>query len=192
MKEESGEFWRQKFSEMQKKNMKALGRDRMNMQNVEELVNNFCRLHPTVKNTLKITSNSADWELPLNAELKMRFFIQGQVKGSIMQRAGAGYVKVADAKFFSDPIPEITEFLAEFAGYERELNSWQTEREKLVKVQKLTGEMIKALLKKKFAGQNVLWNLEANNQNFSLTIEKDGKSIIHLITENFVTEINDL
>lgn len=193
MDEQTGDFWRVKFSEMQKKNMKASGRKRMNLQNVEELVADFSRRHPDTENSLTVNGTSADWEIPLSSGLKMRFFIQAQVKGSLLQRTGAGFVKVADAKFFSDPIPEICEFLSAFAGYERELNSWQTEREKIQKVQALTAEMIKALLKKKFAGQNVLWHIEPKNQNFSLSVEKDGKNSVHLITSSdFVTEISNL
>ena len=176
MEEDTGDFWRLKFSEMQKKNMKASGRERMSLQNVKELVSRFENAHPGVNSKLTINAGSADWEIPLNSELKMRFFIQSQVKGTI-----------------SDPIPEISGFLSNFNFYERELYSLQVEQEKFQKVQKLTGEFIKALLKKKFDEQNILWNLEPNNQNFTLTLKKDGNEFRHLITlSNFSTEIADL
>ncbi len=193
MEEDTGDFWRLKFSEMQKKNMKASGRERMSLQNVKELVSRFKNAHPGVNSKLTINAGSADWEIPLNSELKMRFFIQSQVKGTILQRVGNGFLKIADAKFFSDPIPEISDFLSNFNFYERELYSLQVEQEKFQKVQKLTGEFIKALLKKKFDEQNILWNLEPNNQNFTLTLKKDGNEFRHLITlSNFSTEIADL
>lgn len=193
MEDNTGEFWRTRFVELQKINMRATGRERMNMETAPALIKEFESKNPGVNSKVTVNETNVDWEIILSAELKMRFFVQSQVKGSIMQKVDAGFVKLADAKFFSNPIPEIQDFVEKFNGLQQEFSDWKIQSQKYGKLQKITGEIIKALVMDKIKGQNIQWQLETENSDFILIIEEKGERTEHHISmADFVSDVEKI
>lgn len=193
MEDNTGEFWRTRFVELQKINMRAAGRERMNMETAPALIKEFEEKNPGVNSKVTVNETNVDWEIILSAELKMRFFVQSQVKGSIMQKVDAGFVKLADAKFFSNPIPEIQDFVEKFSDMQQEFSDWKIQGQKYGKLQKITGEFIKAIVMKKIKGQNIQWQLETGASNFVLLVEKNGGRTEYQISmADFVSEVEKI
>lgn len=193
MEDNTGEFWRTRFVELQKINMRAAGRERMNMETAPALIKEFEEKNPGVNSKVTVNETNVDWEIILSAELKMRFFVQNQVKGSIMQKVDAGFVKLADAKFFSNPIPEIQDFVEKFSDMQQEFSDWKIQGQKYGKLQKITGEFIKAIVMDKIKGQNIQWQLETNASNFVLLVEKNGgRKEYQISMADFVSEVEKI
>ncbi|MDY2824842.1 MAG: hypothetical protein SOT45_03560 [Treponema sp.] len=193
MEDNTGEFWRTRFVELQKINMRAAGRERMNMETAPALIKEFEEKNPGVNSKVTVNETNVDWEIILSAELKMRFFVQNQVKGSIMQKVDAGFVKLADAKFFSNPIPEIQDFVEKFSDMQQEFSDWKIQGQKFGKLQKITGEFIKAIVMDKIKGQNIQWQLETDASNFVLLVEKNGgRKEYQISMADFVSEVEKI
>ena len=193
MEDNTGEFWRTRFVELQKINMRAAGRERMNMETAPALIKEFEEKNPGVNSKVTVNEINVDWEIILSAELKMRFFVQNQVKGSIMQKVDAGFVKLADAKFYSNPIPEIQDFVEKFGDMQQEFSDWKIQGQKYGKLQKITGEFIKAIVMKKIKGQNIQWQLETGASNFVLLVEKNGgRKEYQISMADFVSEVEKI
>ena len=79
MEDNTCEFWRTRFVELQKINMRAAGRERMNMETAPALIKEFEEKNPGVNSKVTVNETNVDWEIILSAELKMRFFVQNQV-----------------------------------------------------------------------------------------------------------------
>lgn len=193
MEDNTGEFWRTRFVELQKINMRASGRERMNMETAPALIKEFEEKNPGVNSKVTVNETNVDWEIILSAELKMRFFVQNQVKGSIMQKVDAGFVKLADAKFYSNPIPEIQDFVEKFSDMQQEFSDWKIQGQKYGKLQKITGEFIKAIVMNKIKGQNIQWQLETDASNFVLLVEKNGgRKEYQISMADFVSEVEKI
>ena len=193
MEDNTGEFWRTRFVELQKINMRAAGREKMNMETAPALIKEFEEKNPGVNSKVTVNETNVDWEIILSAELKMRFFVQNQVKGSIMQKVDAGFVKLADAKFFSNPIPEIQDFVEKFSDMQQEFSDWKIQGQKFGKLQKITGEFIKAIVMDKIKGQNIQWQLETGASNFVLLVEKNGgRKEYQISMADFVSEVEKI
>lgn len=193
MEENVGEFWRTRFVELQKTNMRASGRDRMNMENASELIREFEAANPEINSKVTVNVTNVDWEIILSPELKLRFFIQSQVKGSIMQKVDAGFVKIADAKFFSNPVPEIQFFVENFNSLQEEFSVWKIQSQKYAKIQKIAGELIKALAIKKFKGKNIQWQLESRASDFVLITEENNERAEYQISmADFVSDVEKI
>lgn len=193
MEDNTGEFWRTRFVELQKINMRVAGRERMNMETAPALIKEFEEKNPGVNSKVTVNETNVDWEIILSAELKMRFFVQNQVKGSIMQKVDAGFVKLADAKFFSNPIPEIQDFVEKFSDMQQEFSDWKIQGQKYGKLQKITGEFIKAIVMKKIKGQNIQWQLETDASHFVLLVEKNGgRKEYQISMADFVSEVEKI
>ena len=193
MTEEAGDFWRTKFAALQQKNMTATGRIRLTVQNIREEAAAFSEKFPSVPISLSENGSGMEFEAELSSELKIRLFVQNQVKGSILQRTEAGFIKLGDAKFWTNPFPELDDFVNHFDEYQAELEEWSAGRQKFLKMQRLTGEMIKSILRKKLDGKGVVWFLEPTDSAFILTTENAGnKQTYNLSMSRFVQEINEL
>jgi hypothetical protein len=193
MTEETGDFWRTKFAALQQKNMTATGRIRLTVQNIREEAAAFSEKFPSVLVSVSENGSGMEFEAELSFELKIRLFVQNQVKGSILQKTDAGFIKLGDAKFWTNPFPELEDFVNHFKEYQSELEEWSTGRQKFLKMQKLTGEMIKSILKKKLDGKGLVWFLEPTDSAFILTTENAGNKQTHRLSMScFVQEINEL
>lgn len=188
------DFWKDIFVHMQHKNMVRVGAERLYVQDCQAAFDRFALIHPEIQPEITNAETYKTWEIFISDTIKLRLFIQNQIKGTLLQRNGGELVKIADAKFPNNPFPEIEEFLSKKDEYLRQLHKEIQVHTRDVKKQKLTGEFIKAHLIKKFFGRNdVIWSLEPAGNDFILKLknQKEEKNIT-LSCENYIKLIEAL
>lgn len=175
------DFWKEIFVHMQHKNMMRQNATKLTMQNAQEEFEHFELYHPEIKTEITNAGSYVTWEIFVTNNIKLRLFIQSQIKASFLIKENGDLTKIADAKFPNNPFPEILEMLKNKNVYERELHQKTEEAIKISKKQKLIAEFIKANLKKKYENQtDVMWNLEIRKEDFllKLTVAGDTKEIL--------------
>jgi len=188
------DFWKEIFVHMQHKNMVRVGAERLTMDNCNAAFEHFSLVHPEIHAEITNSSGYKTWEIFVTDTVKLRLFIQSQIKGTLLQRTGGDLVKMADAKFFNNPFPEIEEFISKKDEYLVELHSKIKTHVRETKQQKLAGEFIKANLKIKYLEQSdVIWSLEPVNNGFNLKIQKgkDSKTVM-LNCKDYIKQLNSL
>jgi len=188
------DFWKEIFVHLQHKNMIRIGAERLYVQDCDKAFERFALAHPDIQTEITRSENYATWEIFISDTVKLRLFLQNQIKGSLLQKSGGDLVKICDAKFPNNPFPEIEEFLSHRNEYLVELHSKLENSIRVTKKQKLTGEFIKAHLKKKFDNQKeIIWTLEPEKNDFKLTLQKgkDSKTIT-VSCKNYIEEISAL
>lgn len=188
------DFWKEIFVHMQHKNMVRVGAERLSLSDCEQAFSRFNIAHPDIQAEITDSSSYKTWEIFISDTIKLRLFIQTQIKGTLLQRNGGDLVKIADAKFPNNPFPEIEEFLSKRNDYLKELHYKLENSVRMEKVQKLTGEFIKANLKKHFAEKkDTIWTLEPEGQDFKLTLQtgKESKTI-SLSCNDYRNQIKEL
>lgn len=187
------DFWKDIFVHMQHKNMVRTDGNIMSVSEAPKIFERFSLSHPEFNPEVTITSSYATWELFLTDNIKLRLYIQNGIKASLLQKNGEDLVKIADAKFRVNPFPEIEEIIKTSHTLNQELNKNIEENIKYKKQQKLTSEFIKAILKTKLNGKNIIWNLNICQKDFKLEIQKnsDTKSFdIHL--HNYKNDLDSI
>ncbi len=186
------DFWKELFVHLQHKNMVRQGAERLTLADVPAAFDRFAFAHPELVITSEIKPSSATWEVPVTTTIRLRLFIQNQIKASLLQRQGHDYVKIADAKFPYNPFPEISEFLSRSGQFEVELHSRQEGALRNNRRIKLAENFIKAALEKKFCNSGIAWKLEtSSDNNFCLTIGTGPSEKKYTLTaEKFFTELS--
>lgn len=188
------DFWKDIFVHMQHKNMMRSGAERLSLQDAPAAFERFALAHPELQPEITNAASYVTWEIFVSDNVKLRLFIQSQIKGTFLQRSGGDLVKIADAKFFNNPFPEIEEFLKNKNELLRELHKKIEVNNHESKRMKLVEQFVKAHLKKKFDGQNdVIWSLETCKEDFKLNLQvgKESKTIT-LTCNNYISEIQSL
>lgn len=188
------DFWKEIFVHLQHKNMVRCGAERLYLQDCDKAFERFSIAHPDIQAEITKTETYATWEIFISDNVKLRLFIQNQIKGSLMQKSGGDLVKIADAKFPNNPFPEIEEFLSRRNDYLRELHSKIDFHVRDMKKQKLFCEFIKAHLIKKFKNQkDIIWTLEPLGKDFKLMLQDNSceKELI-LTCDNYINQIASL
>lgn len=187
------DFWKDVFVHMQHKNMIRTDASFLHRSDTEKVFEDFSKKHPDVSPEIVNASSYTTWEIFITKTIKLRLFIQSQIKASLLQLNDGDFVKIADAKFPYNPFPEIEELLSNKENLENDLNEKLTGNTKFSKQQKITGEIIKALLMKKFADENIIWNLEFTKTDYKVIIEKDKKQqVIDISFKNFMKDIQSI
>lgn len=169
------DFWKDIFIHMQHKNMvrtTGTGPSVLSVTNCQEVFDRFAFIHPELHPEITKTEAYVTWELFLTGTVKLRLFIQNGIKASLLQKNGGDLVKIADAKFHVNPFPEIEEVLKNSHEFEVKLKNQIEQTEKYKKQQKLAGEFIKAILKQKLSGSEIIWKLNYLPKDFSLDLQK--------------------
>ena len=205
-----GDFWKEIFVHLQHKNMMRMGGssavqnegseadlafdEKLTVQNAQAQFDIFSKRNPGLSPAVEGSSSYFTWEVFVTSNVKVRLFIQNQIKCSLMQNIDGDFTKIADAKFPNNPFPELEEFLSRRHDYEKELGELKGHTIRCKKQQKIAGEFIKAFLMKKFSGTETVWYIEPKNDNFILTLDKgNGDKVENVIsTDNFVQEIEKL
>lgn len=187
------DFWKNQFVHLLHKNMVRIGAEPLNFANAHQAFDRFALAHPEYKVEIQNSSSYVTWETFVTPTIKLRLFIQNQIKATLLQKNGGDLIKIADTKFPYNPFPEISEFLANKNGLQVELEHILEEGARKQRKLKLAGEFIKAQLKLKFEGNNqIIWNLEpdADNESFVLTVRSgDNEKKVKLTPENFMQEL---
>ncbi len=183
------DFWKQILVTMQQKNMVRPGAESLYFDEADKAFNEFSKKYPEVKSTFEMASSYATCEMEISSTIKLRLFIQSQIKGTLLQKNGSDYIKIADAKFPNNPFIEIADFFDHRSDYLEQLSSVTTESIHNSKRHQIAGEFLKALIAKK--NPDAIWSLENTKEGFILSIEKNGdKQQKHFDLESITKEIN--
>jgi len=188
------DFWKEILVHMLHKNMVRANAQPLKMEQCKEVFQAFEKDHPQLKPSVNYSSSYVTWELFISENVKLRLYIQNQIKASFMQGSGSDFVKIADAKFPNNPFPEIEECLANRQKYLQELESKKKDQLHNAKESLLLGEFIKAHLIKKFkADTSVVWTLEPKKDSFILHLQEDKETHdFELSCDNYKKIIFDL
>lgn len=188
-----GDFWKEILVELLKKNMARTDGTRFSMNDCQQAFENFQLIHPELKPEIVNSQSYITWEIFITPSIKLRLFVQNQVKVTLLQKQNGDLVKIADGKFPYNPFPEIKELLRNKDQILVQLNKVQNENLRIKKQQKLCFQFIKAHLLKKYKDTDIIWNLEENKNDFILHIQDNGKEkSIPLSRNNYLEEIKSL
>ena len=168
--------------------------DKLTVENATQQFDIFKKRNPDLSPSVEGSSSYFTWEVFVTNNVKVRLFIQNQIKCSLMQNIGGDFTKIADAKFPNNPFLELEEFLSHKEEYKQELSSLKTKTIKNEKQKKIAYEFIKANVTKKFNKTDTIWTLESKDEAFSLKIDlgKGNKKEITLSIDNFMDELKKI
>ena len=140
----------------------------------------FTDSHPDTKISCEYFPSYCTFEVTLTSTIKLRLFIQNNIKASIMQKCGPEYIKICDAKFPYNPLPEIDEFLARLPDYLAELRQSLEKKSRSQRRQKLALEFIKV-----YAAKHL-------SQAFPINPNEDGTFTLNFPVNNTNVTVTDL
>lgn len=185
------DFWKEHFVHLQHKNMVRTNATALKLEDCRKEFDSFSKMHPEAKISTQYFDSYCIFEVTLTAAIKLRLFIQSAIKGSLMQKCGSEYVKLCDAKFPYNPLPEIDEFLRNLDTYLQELESLSQKKSTSERRQKIALEFIKAYAEKHI-NQKKIWRLEClEDGSFILSIPAEAFTI-KLTEEDFMDKIDSL
>lgn len=183
------DFWKELFVHLQHKNMVRTNAQPLRLADCKDAFEAFAALHPEVNISTEYSDSYCTFEVTLTANIKLRLYIQSAIKGSLMQKNGSDYVKLCDAKFPYNPLPEIDEFLKHLPEYLKDLETTLEYKSRTHRRQKLALEFIKAYASKHL---KVFHEISINDDG-TYTLILPSQSINIQITENnFMQKINEL
>ena len=177
------DFWKEHFVHLQHKNMVRTNAQPLHMADCKAEFEAFVSNHPEAKIFTEYFPSYCTFEVSLTATIKLRLFIQNNIKASIMQKCGPEYIKICDAKFPYNPLPEISEFLSRMPDYLKELEQSLENKSRSERRQKLAFEFIKAYAAAHLP-DNQPWNLEPSEAG-------DGTFILHFPVKNTKVTLTD-
>lgn len=185
-------FWKEHFSHLQHKNMVRTNAERLVFDSVVSEIEKFNQENPELNGLMENSGSYITWEAFITDKIKLRLFFQGQIKGSLMEKQGSDFVKIADAKFPYNPFPEVKEFFQNKDKYLKELAKEKKDDLESNMKNKIAGEFIKAYLQKKIRDNSVVWELILKEEGFLLKLSKDGnEKQLFLNHENFKSQIDN-
>lgn len=183
------DFWKEHFVHLQHKNMVRTNALPLHMADCKAEFEAFTASHPDAKISCEYFPSYCTFEVTLTTTIKLRLFIQNNIKASLMQKCGPEYIKICDAKFPYNPLPEISEFLAGLPNYLAELSQSLEKKSRSNRRQKLAQEFIKA-----YASAHLKQAFTINpNEDGTFNLTLSAKSINIQITEDdFMQKIAEL
>lgn len=183
------DFWKEHFVHLQHKNMVRANALPLHMADCKAEFEAFTASHPDAKISCEYFPSYCTFEVTLTTTIKLRLFIQNNIKASLMQKCGPEYIKICDAKFPYNPLPEISEFLAGLPNYLAELSQSLEKKSRSNRRQKLAQEFIKA-----YASAHLKQAITINpNEDGTFNLTLPAKSINMQITEdNFMQKIAEI
>ena len=185
------DFWKEHFVHLQHKNMVRTNASVLKLEDCPKEFESFSQQHPQAKISTQYFDSYCIFEVPLTAAIKLRLFIQFAIKGSLMQKFGAEYVKICDAKFPYNPLPEIDEFLRNLDDYLAELERLGQKKSRSERRQKIALEFIKAYAEKHISHKKI-WKVDCEEDGtFLLSIPADDFTV-KLAEDDFMDKIDSL
>lgn len=185
-----GDFWKDIFVHLQHKNMVRTDVQRLTLSNAQEFFDSFARNFPDIKTEITNASSYITWETFITSSVKLRLFIQNQIKASLLKVEGGDLVKIADAKFPYNPFPEIQELVTNKDYYENALNQLYVEQLHNNMQLKIAREFAAAIVEKRLASKkDAIWNIELAENGLLLKIKTGSQekeytlSVTGLLTE---------
>ena len=183
------DFWKEHFVHLQHKNMVRTNAQPLHMADCKAEFDVFTASHLGSKIFCEYFPSYCTFEVSLTASIKLRLYIQNNIKASIMQKCGPEYIKICDAKFPYNPLPEIHEFLSKLPEYLKELEESLVQKSRSERRQKLALEFIKA-----YASIHLKVPHEITiNGDETYTLSLPANSInIQITDENFMQKITEI
>ncbi len=174
------DFWKEHFVHLQHKNMVRTNAQALHMADCKDEFDAFTASHPDAKITCEYFPSYCTFEVSLTANIKLRLFIQNNIKASILQKTGPDYTKICDAKFPYNPLPEISEFLSKLPDYLTELEQSLEHKSRSHRRQTLALEFIKAYVNTHL------------KQECQIQMEEDGSFILNFPVNNTKLSVTEL
>ena len=175
------DFWKEHFVHLQHKNMVRTNATALKLEDCRKEFESFSKMHPEAKISTEYFDSYCIFEVSLTAAIKLRLFIQSAIKGSLMQKCGTEYVKLCDAKFPYNPLPEIDEFLRNLDDYLVELERLGQKKSTSERQQKIALEFIKAYAEKHITPKKIYY-IEA---------ETDGSFVLKIPSDDYTVKMTD-
>ncbi|MCR4948617.1 MAG: hypothetical protein K6A15_05650 [Treponema sp.] len=183
------DFWKELFVHLQHKNMVRTNAQALRLENCKAAFDEFAAAHPDVNISTEYNGSYCTFEVTLTATIKLRLYIQSAIKGSLMQKNGTDFIKLCDAKFPYNPLPEIDEFLTRLPEYLKELEQSLENKSRTHRRQKLALEFIKA-----YANTHLKEPYEVHpNEDGTFIFSLPAKCInLQISEDNFKQKIDEL
>ena len=175
------DFWKDHFVHLQHKNMVRTNATALKLEDCHKEFESFSQQHPQAKISTQYFDSYCIFEVTLTAAIKLRLFIQSAIKGSLMQKCGAEYVKICDAKFPYNPLPEIDEFLRNLDDFLAELERLGQKKSRSERRQKIALEFIMAYAEKHITPKKIYY-IEA---------ETDGSFVLKIPSDDYTVKMTD-
>lgn len=175
-KDIESDFWKEIFRHLQHRNMSRIEAKRLPLSDAMNEIENFKKQHPKIIFHVEDKNSYITWETDVTDTIKLRLFIQNQIKASLLQENNGEWIKIADAKFPNNPFPEVELLLLNREKYKRDLQN-EKKTSQISEVQtKITIELIKAVLMKKFNKENSSVKVKLIESGFSAEILSPEKN----------------
>lgn len=192
MNDIESDFWKEIFRHLQHRNMSRVGGNRLSLQDAPAEIEKFTAQYKDVNFIVDNSGSYITFEAPITDTINVRLFIQNQIKASLMQKNGSDWIKIADAKFFNNPFPEVELLLQNREQYKKDLAAQKKETVQNDVKLRITSELIKAMMMKKWGATEGL-NVVMQDNNFTVTATVNGqKKEVLLSQQNFFNELTVL
>lgn len=165
------DFWKEIIVHVQHKNMIRTNATRLYLSDAQTEFEKFASAHPDLPAEITNAATYSTWEVFVTPSIKLRLFIQSQIKGTLLQVQDNDLVKIADMKFPNNPFPDIEEFLSHREEYNAMLAQRKNDALRSNKKLQLAGQFVKAYLKNRLQGTEFLWQLDYAKDGFTLKLQ---------------------
>ena len=192
-KDIESDFWKEIFRHLQHRNMSRIEAKRLPLSEAMNENEDFKKRHPEIIFRVEDKNSYITWETEISETIKLRLFIQSQIKASLLQENGGEWIKIADAKFPNNPFPEVELLLSNREKYKKDLQN-EKKTSQISEVQtKITIELIKAVLMKKFKKENSSVKVKISENGFTAEILSPEKNqTFNFSKEKLAEEISAL
>lgn len=192
-KDIESDFWKEIFRHLQHRNMSRIEAKRLPLSEAMNEIEDFKKRHPEIIFCVEDKNSYITWETEISETIKLRLFIQSQIKASLLQENGGEWIKIADAKFPNNPFPEVELLLSNREKYKKDLQN-EKKTSQISEVQtKITIELIKAVLMKKFKKENSSVKVKISENGFTAEILSPEKNqTFNFSKEKLAEEISAL
>lgn len=169
-KDIESDFWKEIFRHLQHRNMSRVEAKRLPLSEAPAEIENFRKAHPDIIFHVENKDSYITWETEVTETIKLRLFIQSQIKASLLQENNGEWIKIADAKFPNNPFPEVELLLLNREKYKNDLQN-EKKSSQISSVQtKIAVELIKAVLMKKFNRENSSVKVKISENGFTAEV----------------------
>lgn len=187
------DFWKEIIVHVQHKNMIRANAQRLYLSDAQNEFEKFAKKNPEMKAEITNAATYSTWEVFVTPSIKLRLFIQSQIKGTLLQVRNNDLVKIADMKFPNNPFPDIEEFLSHREQYSVQLSQKKQDALRSNKKLQLAAQFIKAYLKKRLEGSEFIYKIDYANNGINLKLQLNNEEKSSIINpEIFKTDIENL
>lgn len=187
-KDIESDFWKEIFRHLQHRNMSRIEAKRLPLSDAMNEIENFKNQHQEIISHVEDKNSYITWETDVTETVKLRLFIQNQIKASLLQENNGEWIKIADAKFPNNPFPEVELLLLNREKYKKDLQN-EKKSSQISSVQtKIATELIKAMLMKKFNKENSSVKVKLDENVFTAEILSPEKNQVFSFSKEKLAE----